>query len=181
MPIKWSSSSLLFLFFCVRWQADSIMYIIYYMETARAFPTTQLVKNLPAMQETQVQCLGQEDPLEKEMATQSNILAWKIPWTEEPGGLQSKESQRVGHNWATKHNMETAKTSLKKMAVLPVIEACCKVVVIKTVFRWFNDRLTNKTKRDNWISDIWFVTKVRIQMGLFNKLCCENWMSMWKN
>ena len=55
------------------------MYIIYYMETARAFPTTQLVKNLPAMQETQVQCLGQEDPLEKEMATQSNILAWKIP------------------------------------------------------------------------------------------------------
>ena len=49
----------------------------------------KLVKNLPAMQETQVQSLGQEDPLEKEMATHSSILAWEIPWTEEPGGLQS--------------------------------------------------------------------------------------------
>ena len=49
----------------------------------------QTVKNLPAMQETQVQSLGQEDPLEKGMATHSSILAWRIPWTEEPGGLQS--------------------------------------------------------------------------------------------
>ena len=49
------------------------------------------------MQETQVQSLGQEDPLEEEMATCSNILAWRIPWTEEPGGLQSKGSKRVGH------------------------------------------------------------------------------------
>ena len=49
----------------------------------------QLVKSLPAMQETQVRFLGQEDPLEKKMATHSGILAWKIPWTEEPGGLQS--------------------------------------------------------------------------------------------
>ena len=53
------------------------------------------------MQKTPVQSLGWEDPLEKEMVTPSNILAWKIPWTEEPGGLQSMESQRVGHNWAT--------------------------------------------------------------------------------
>ena len=50
------------------------------------------------MQETQVQSLGQEDPLEKEMATQSSILAWEIPWTEEPGGLQSMGLQRVQHN-----------------------------------------------------------------------------------
>ena len=49
----------------------------------------QMVKNLPAMLETQVQSLGQEDPLEEEMATHSSILAWRIPWTEEPGGLQS--------------------------------------------------------------------------------------------
>ena len=48
-----------------------------------------VVKNLPAMQETQVQSLGREDPLEEEMATHSSILAWRIPWTEEPGGLQS--------------------------------------------------------------------------------------------
>ena len=53
----------------------------------------QMVKNLPAMQETKVQSLGQEDPLEKGMATHSSILAWRIPWTEEPGGLQSMGSQ----------------------------------------------------------------------------------------
>ena len=58
----------------------------------------QLVKNLPTMQETRVQSLGQEDPLEKEMATHSSIFAWRIPCTEEPGGLQSMESQRVGHD-----------------------------------------------------------------------------------
>ena len=57
-----------------------------------------MVKNLPAMQETWVRSLGQEDPLEKGMATHSSILAWKIPWTEEPGGPQSMGSQRVGHN-----------------------------------------------------------------------------------
>ena len=56
----------------------------------------QMVKNLPAIQETQVQFLGREDPLEKEIATCSSILAWRISWMEEPGGLQSMESQR--HN-----------------------------------------------------------------------------------
>ena len=61
----------------------------------------QRVKHLPAMQDTRVQFLGWEDPLEKEMATQSSTLAWKIPWTEEPGGLQSMGSQIVGHDWVT--------------------------------------------------------------------------------
>ena len=61
----------------------------------------QMVKYPPAMQETQVQPLGQEDSLEKEMATHSSILAWRIPWTVEPGGLQSTGSQRVTHDWAT--------------------------------------------------------------------------------
>ena len=59
-----------------------------------------VVKNPPATQETQVPSLGWEDPLEEEMATHSRILAWEIPWTEEPGGLQSMGSQRVGHNWS---------------------------------------------------------------------------------
>ena len=59
---------------------------------------TQRIKRLPAMQETRVQYLGWEDPLEKEMATHSSILAWRIPWTEEPGGLYSMGSQRVGHD-----------------------------------------------------------------------------------
>ena len=57
------------------------------------FPVAQTVKNLPAMQETRVQSLGQEDPLEKGMATHSSVLAWEIPWTEEPGGLQFVGSQ----------------------------------------------------------------------------------------
>ena len=61
----------------------------------------QMVKRLPAMQETWVQSLGWEDLLEKEMATRSSILAWKIPWMEEPGGLQSVGSQRVRHDWVT--------------------------------------------------------------------------------
>ena len=60
----------------------------------------QMVKNLPAMRETCVQSLGWEDPLEEGMATHSSILAWRIPWTEQPGGLQSMGSQRVGHNWS---------------------------------------------------------------------------------
>ena len=59
---------------------------------------TQMVKNLPSMQETQVRSLGGEDPLEKEMAIHSSNIAWKIPWTEEPGRLQSIGSQRVGHD-----------------------------------------------------------------------------------
>ena len=58
----------------------------------------QTVKRLPAVRETRVQSLGWEDPLEKEMATHSSTLAWKIPWTEEPGRLQSMGSQRVGHD-----------------------------------------------------------------------------------
>ena len=58
----------------------------------------QLVKNLPAMQETWVQSLGQDDPLEKEMATHSSILAWRISGTGEPGGLPSMGSHRLGHN-----------------------------------------------------------------------------------
>ena len=57
-----------------------------------------MVKRVPATWETQVHSLGQEDLLEKEMATNSSTLAWKIPWTEEPGGLQSMGSQRVGHD-----------------------------------------------------------------------------------
>ena len=60
----------------------------------------QMVKNLPAIWETWVQSLGQQDPLEKGMATHSSILAWRIPWTKQPGGLQSMGSQRVWHAWS---------------------------------------------------------------------------------
>ena len=61
----------------------------------------QMIKDPFAMRETCVRSLGWEDPLEKEMATHSSTLAWRIPWTEEPGGVQSMVSQRVKHDWAT--------------------------------------------------------------------------------
>ena len=64
----------------------------------KASLVAQRLKCLPAMRETRVQSLGQEDPLEKEMATHCSFLAWKIPWTEEPGRLQSMGWQRVGHD-----------------------------------------------------------------------------------
>ena len=67
-------------------------------ESQWASLVAQEVKNLPAVPETRVRSLGQEDPLEKGMATCSSILAWGIPWTDEPGGLWSMGSQRVGHN-----------------------------------------------------------------------------------
>ena len=62
------------------------------------FLVAQMVKNPPAIQEIWVQSLGREDPLEREMATYSSILAWELPWTEESGGLQSMGSQRIGHD-----------------------------------------------------------------------------------
>ena len=74
-------------------------------ETGRIYSVpslvAQMVRWLPAMWETRVQSLGQEDPLEKEIATHSSTLAWKIPWMEEPDRLQFMESQRVGHDWVT--------------------------------------------------------------------------------
>ena len=74
---------------------------------AQAFLVVQMVKNLPAMWETQVWSLGQEDPVGKELATHSGILAWRIPWTEEPGRVVSMGLQRVGHNWATNTHTHT--------------------------------------------------------------------------
>ena len=65
---------------------------------SRTSLVAQMVKHLPTVWETWVQSLGQEDPLEKEMATQSSTLAWEIPWTEEPGGLQPMGLQKVGHD-----------------------------------------------------------------------------------
>ena len=79
------------------------------------------------MQETWVWSLGQEDALEKEMATHSSILAWRIPWTEEPGGLQSTGSQRVGHDWATSlslsfmYKIDKQKCTLYMMGIIAII------------------------------------------------------------
>ena len=84
-----------------------------------AFLVAQMVKNLPAVWETQVQSLGQEDPLEKGMATHSSILGWEIPWTEEPGGLQSMRSQRVRHDMATKMTSSLGLSPLMVLMAVP--------------------------------------------------------------
>ena len=84
----------------VKWFFIIYMYVCVYLIYIpdRASLVAQSLKHLPPMQLTWVRSLGREDPLEKEMATHSSILAWRIPWTEEPGGLQSMGSQRVGHD-----------------------------------------------------------------------------------
>ena len=74
-----------------------------YIQNSGASLVTQMVKNLPAMQETWHWSLGWEVPLEKGIATHASIFVWKIPWTEEPAGLQSIASQRVGHDWWLTH------------------------------------------------------------------------------
>ena len=94
--------------------------IAYPLQYSWASLVAQLVKNPPAMQLTWAWSLGWEDSLEEGMATSSGIFAWRIPWTEEPGRLQSMGSQRVGHDWATKHS--TAQHSI----VCYVIE--CSVI-----------------------------------------------------
>ena len=89
----------------------------------RAVLVAQMVKNLPAVQETWVQSLDWEDPLEEGMATHSSILAWRIPWTEEPGGPQCTGLQRVGHNRATKHStaqQHGKKTRKMKLSVVRI-------------------------------------------------------------
>ena len=79
----------------------------------RASLVVQRLKRLPAMWESRVESLGQEDPLEKEMATHSSILAWRIPWTEKPGRLQSTGSQRVGHDWERRKAVTNLDSVLK--------------------------------------------------------------------
>ena len=97
--MRWKAT--LYTFFSNSFQIVAPFIFMWYLHYHWVSLVAQMVKNLPVMQETQAWSLGQEDPLEKEMATQFNILAWKIPQTEKPGKLQSTESQRVGHDWAT--------------------------------------------------------------------------------
>ena len=81
---------------CGTWARE----LIKLSSNSRTSLVAQTVKRLPAMRDTWVRSLGQEDPLETAMATHSSILAWKIPWTEEPGRLQPTGSQRVRHDWS---------------------------------------------------------------------------------
>ena len=79
-------------------ERESVSYFVIISKNNGASLVAQMVKDLPAMRKTQVQSLGREDPLEEDMATHSSIFAQRIPWTDEPGRLQSIGSQRVGHN-----------------------------------------------------------------------------------
>ena len=107
----------------------------------RASLVAQTVKNWPAMQETWFQPLGQKDPLEKRMGFRSSILAWRIPWTEEPGGLQSISLQRVGHDWATfTHSWGTHSWSFFHHSNLLQMPEDHKMVNIE--FFWWSSQLT---------------------------------------
>ena len=111
---KGFSSFFIFLNFTVQIstlkQNSVCVYIHIFMFPLRASLVAQRLKHLPPKLETWVWFLGREDPLEKEMATHSNILAWRIPWTEEPGRLQSMESQRVRHSWVTSLSLSVINT-----------------------------------------------------------------------
>ena len=101
----------------------------------------QTVKSLPATQETWVWSLGREYPLEKEMTTHSSTLAWKLPWTEDPGRIQSMRSQRVGHDWVT--SLEPVRTSPVKLVSFCFISSpgyictgCSVIVELKLWLPW---------------------------------------------
>ena len=88
------------------------------------FPGGSVLKNLSALKEIQVRCLGQEDPLEKEMAAHSNILAWELPRTEEPAGLQSMRSQRVGQDLVTQQHCHVRQCCPPPQLVPPSPSTC---------------------------------------------------------
>ena len=94
-----------------------------------------LRQKLPTVQETWVQSLGQEDPLEEAMATHSNILAWRIPWTEKPGGLHSMELQRVGYNWATNTFTFTSSLWYKSIIMSLFLAILFYFVYLSEIFR----------------------------------------------
>ena len=116
----------------------------------------QTVKYLPTMWETRVQSLGREDLLEKEIATHSSILAWKIPWTEEPGGLQSMGSQIVGHDWLTLLHCRTLPCP---HTLTPPPKGCKNTVKntvteMKNIFYGLNSRLETGEERINELEEM---------------------------
>ena len=106
-----------------------------YLDNMVASLVAQMVKGLPKMRETRVQSLGREDLLEKEMATHSSILTWKIPWMVEPGRLQSMGSQRVGHNWATSLSLFTFRQHIKNHGFGIYINWVLILVLVLLVYR----------------------------------------------
>ena len=126
----------------------------------RAYLVAQMVKNLPAMQETQVWSLGWEEPLEKGRATHFSTLTWKIPWTEEPGGLQSMGLQRVGHHWTTTttiiHILAGPGEFHGKMYEMPSTglghSGLLEILVALPVFTAWHSRSTYQLEVHIWVS-----------------------------
>ena len=116
--LKWEENSKCFLHLNWLWC---------FPEGSWGFPGGAVVKNLPLSHG--VQSLGQEGPLEKEMATHSSILAWEIPWTEEPDRLQSRGLQRVGHDWACTHTWKITKSHLENHKYLFCFNLCINLLL----------------------------------------------------
>ena len=116
----------------------------------------QMVKNLSTVWETQVRSLGWKDSPEKEMATHSSILAWRIAWTKEPGGLQSMELQRVGHNWATNIFTKTGGKSPWQNHLWLLLDTCTGWEPKKLLSQWVNMKWLKlslkKQKVSGWVS-----------------------------
>ena len=96
----------------------------------------QTVKHLSTMRETWVQSLGQEDPLEKEMAIHSSTIAWKVPWTEEPGRVKSMGSQRVRHDWATSLSFPLAYAAESLLKMLPKVPNSLLIQTLLWALLW---------------------------------------------
>ena len=118
------------------------------------FKKVQMVKHLPAVQETRVRSLGWEDPLEKEMPPHSSTLAWKILWTEEPGRLQSMGLQRVGHDWETSISLSPYNPAILLMIVYPK-KAIQKVCVHQHYLQYIYNRqdvVATYVSIDRWLA-----------------------------
>ena len=127
---------------------------------SQGFPGGTVVKNPLAMQEMQVPCLVQEDPLEEEMATHSNILAWKIPWTEEPIRLQYMGLQRVRHTWVTEHVHYSIFRQKDVSGLLQLVQIA-SLVPCPSAARKKKKKSTFSTKLNlSWI-ECWFKTNLR--------------------
>ena len=129
----------------------------------------QLVKNLPVMQETWVRSLGREDPLEEEMATHSSTLAWRVPWTEEPGRLQSMGSQRVTHDCATNFQLSFSTAGLPGNSYSPfkLLQVFLRREILNTPRKTAISLSPSHLCRDNICILIWLK-----EMGMPDHLTC---------
>ena len=119
------------------------------------------LKCLPTMRETWIRSLGWEDPLEKEMATHSNILAWRIPWIEKPGGLHSMGSQRVGHDWATSLSHIYKKQDCKLICITSFYILYIRNMLLELSGEITPDRMGWSQSKNNTQLWMWLVIEAR--------------------